>query len=301
MAITLPKSLVMKFWEMDKAMDAERLSKQTYPTDLEEVLDIPYVKKGHNLQKLDVYYPKGTKSSAKLPVIIDIHGGGWFYGDKELNKNYCLHLAQRGFVVFNLSYRLVPEVTVKEQLQDCMMALDYIGKNLLSKYPCNKNRIYVTGDSAGGHLAGYVASANVSKKMRDVYELADPGLKIKAVGLTSPCPYLEPKGMMKVYTPLILGKNWKRQKWARYTNFDKVIRVAKDKYPPTIIFTSIADVIAEGQSKKAYKTLKSRGIKAKLDFSLNPSLMHVYQVLDPDAKASVKAIDNMVKFFNKNK
>lgn len=299
--MVLPKSLIVKFWDFDKKMDAARLAKQEYPTDLVEVLDIPYVKNGADLQKLDVYYPNTTKKSAKLPVIVDIHGGGWFYGDKELNKNYCLHLAQRGFVVFNISYRLVPDVTVKEQLQDCMAALDFIGNNLLSKYPCNKNRIYITGDSAGGQLAGFVPALNVSEKLRKAFDTASPNLKIKAVGLTSPCPYLEPKGIMKAYMPHVLGKNWKKQSWAKYVDFDKVIRAAKDDYPPTIIFSSIADVIAEGQAKRTYKYMKKRNIKVKYDFAWNPKLMHVYAVLNPDDKPSVKAIDNMTKFFNKYK
>lgn len=299
--MVLPKNLIAKFWDFDKKMDTDRLSKQEYPTDLTEILDIPYVKNGDKLQRLDIYYPKGTKKSAKLPVIVDIHGGGWFYGDKELNKNYCLHLAQRGFVVFNISYRLVPDVTVKEQIQDCMAALDYIGKNLLSKYPCNKNRIYITGDSAGGQLAGFVPALNVSERLRKAFDTANPNLKIKAVGLTSPCPYLEPKGVMRMYLPHVLGKNWKKQAWAKYVDFDKVIRAAKDDYPPTIIFSSIADVIAEGQAKRTYKYMKKRNIKVKYDFAWNPKLMHVYAVLNPDDKPSVKAIDNMAKFFNKYK
>ncbi|MCQ2488418.1 MAG: alpha/beta hydrolase [Clostridia bacterium] len=296
----IPKNLLIKFWDFDAKMDAERLSKQDFPTDLVEILDVPYVKNGGKLQMLDVYYPKGTKKNKKLPVIIDIHGGGWFYGTKDINKNYCLHLAQRGFVVFNLSYRLVPEVTVKEQLQDVMSALDFISKNLLSKYPCDKNRIYITGDSAGGQLAAFVPALNSSDKMRKAFDTENPNIKIKAVGLTSPCPYLEPHGLMKFYLPHVLGKNWKKEKWAKYVDFNKVLRTSKD-YPPTIIFTSLADVIAEGQAKKAYKYMKKQGIKAKYDFALNPTLMHVYAVLDPDAKASVKAIDNMIKFFNKNK
>ncbi len=299
--MVIPKSLLIKFWDFDKKMDADRLSKQEYPTDLEEILDIPYVKNGDKLQRLDIYYPKGTKKNAKLPVIIDIHGGGWFYGDKELNKNYCLHLAKKGFVVFNLSYRLVPNVTVKEQIQDCMAALDFIGKNLLSKYPCDKKRIYLTGDSAGGQLAAFVPALNISEKLRKAFDTKDPGLKIKAVGLTSPCPYLKPQGLMKLYLPHVLGKNWKKEKWAKYVDFNKVVRAAKDDYPPTIIFSSIADVVAEGQSKKAYKAFKKFGIKTKYDFAMNPKLMHVYAVLNPDDKASTKAINNMVKFFNKYK
>ncbi|UKI14322.1 MAG: hypothetical protein L6V85_09755 [Clostridiales bacterium] len=40
-----------------------------------------------------------VRKTKKLPVIIDIHGGGWMYGDKDLNAPYCEALAKRGFVV----------------------------------------------------------------------------------------------------------------------------------------------------------------------------------------------------------
>lgn len=298
--MALPVSLIKAFWDFDKKMDAARLAKQTYPDTLTEVLDIPYVDDGEKYHKLDVYYPRDMKQGQKLPVIIDIHGGGWFYGDKELNKNYCLHLAERGFVVFGISYRLVPDVLVADQLRDCMLALKYIAKHL-SDYPCNKSRIYLTGDSAGGQLAGYVAAATVSKRVREVFDLVDPKLHISAVSLVSPCPYLEPAGLMKPYMIHVVGKKWKKQPYARYLDFDRVVKSTKGKYPPTIIFTSFMDVIAKGQSRNAYKALRANGTKVKFDTKFKPSLNHVYQVLEPDIPDSVKAIDKMVAFFGKNK
>lgn len=298
--MAFPVSLIEAFWEMDRKMDQKRLAGQTYPTDLEEIVDLEYLPTGHKYHKLDVYYPKGTAKNAKLPVIVDIHGGGWFYGDKELNKNYCLHLAQKGFVVFNISYRLCPEVTMADQLSDCMSALCFISKHLRD-YPCDKNRIYVTGDSAGGQLAAFVAGANVSDKIRKAFDVPETGLKIKAIGLVSPVPYLEPHGAMRFYLPYVLGKKYKKQDWAKYINLDKILRVTKKDYPPTILFTSLTDVIASSATKKAYKELKDRGIKTKYNFVLSPKLGHVYQVLQPDDKTSQKAINEMIKFFQKSK
>lgn len=95
-----------------------------------EVEDIAYIDDGNVYHKLDVMYPDNLKSGEKLPVIIDIHGGGWMYANKDLNDNYCLSLADRGYVVFNISYRLVPDVTVNEQIQDVAYALKWIGENM---------------------------------------------------------------------------------------------------------------------------------------------------------------------------
>ena len=58
-------------------------------------------------QVLDVYRP-GNAAGDKLPVIIDVHGGAWVYGDKERYQYYCMNLAQMGFAVVNFTYRLAP-------------------------------------------------------------------------------------------------------------------------------------------------------------------------------------------------
>ena len=59
-----------------------------------------YIEDGNLYHTLDVLYPADTQPGAKLPVIIDIHGGGWMYAEKGLNHHYCAALADRGYVVF---------------------------------------------------------------------------------------------------------------------------------------------------------------------------------------------------------
>lgn len=61
-----------------------------------------------------------------LPVIVDVHGGGWVYGNKELNEYYCMELAKLGFVVCDINYRLCPVTDLKGQVQDVTAALQWI-------------------------------------------------------------------------------------------------------------------------------------------------------------------------------
>ena len=69
--------------------------------------DIPEVERLDNLpygpdekwHTLDVYLPK--KHEAPFPVIINIHGGGWVYGTKEIYQYYGMGLAKRGFAFIN--------------------------------------------------------------------------------------------------------------------------------------------------------------------------------------------------------
>ena len=51
-------------------------------------------------------------------MIVNIHGGGYFYGDKELYRFYCMHLAEYGFAVINYNYRLSPENKFPAPLED---------------------------------------------------------------------------------------------------------------------------------------------------------------------------------------
>ena len=77
---------------------------------------------------LDVYRPRAAEGP--LPVIIDVHGGGWVYGDKFVYQYYCMELAQHGFAVVNFSYRLAPENVFPASMQD----MDAVVRFVLSMY-----------------------------------------------------------------------------------------------------------------------------------------------------------------------
>lgn len=52
-----------------------------------------------------------AEEGAALPVIVDFHGGGLYYGNKENNECRDMLLARQGFAVVNANYRLVPSVS----------------------------------------------------------------------------------------------------------------------------------------------------------------------------------------------
>ena len=128
-----------QFWDkVTRPEDEKRIASLSLPDGIKEVNNIPYTDSAHEHHLLDVYYPEDAEGP--LPVIIEIHGGGWMYGTKDLNKIYAQYLAKRGFVVFNLSYRLVPEVFVPSQLQDIAHAINKV-KELLPEFPCDSSKI----------------------------------------------------------------------------------------------------------------------------------------------------------------
>jgi len=287
------------FWQNTKRMDDKRIATLTPPTGLKETNDIAYLDDGHVHHQLDVYYPEGTKEADRLPVIIDIHGGGWMYGDKELNKYYCLELATKGFVVFNMSYRLYPEVGIKEQLQDISHCLLWI-KESLSSFPCDTDNIYLTGDSAGGMLAAFTAMLSESEKMRELYDTVDFSLSFNAVGLTSPVPRMNGEFPMSYYTKKMLGKNCKGQEWTKFVNLEDILTLGK--MPPTFMLTSSGDFLARKETRLAAELYKKEGIDCQLmDFEKfeGKDLPHVFPVIYPFNEESQRAINEMLSFFKK--
>ena len=288
---------VALFWLNTKIQDDKRIATLTPPDGITEVNGIEYVNDGHRYHQLDVYYPEGT--TGKLPVIIDVHGGGWAYGDKELNKIYCLTLAKKGYVVFNMSYRLYPEVNAKQQLEDIREALVCIRENL-ANYPCDENNIFLTGDSAGGMLAGFTAMLSASSEVRHIFGIEDAGLRFNAVALTSPVAYMDDKFPMNFYTGLMLGKNFRKEKWGAYVNFDRLLPLGK--MPPTFLVTSSGDFLAREQTRRCAADLKERGVEYQLmDFEKfeGKDLPHVFPVIYPSDEAGNRAIDEMLRFFRK--
>lgn len=288
-----------KFWDAVKIGDDKLHATQVLPEGIKEVNNIPYLTSGSEYHLLDVYYPEDA--SSPLPVIIDIHGGGWMYATKDLNKIYCQYLAKRGFVVFNLSYRLVPEVTVPEQLQDISFALKKI-KELLKGYPCDESRIMLTGDSAGGQLAAFTAALSCSEKLRAHFDTEDHGLEFSCLTLTSPVAFMNGPLPMGLYCRMMWGEKGRKISTRQYMNIDELIYEA-DSFPPSLLVTSSGDFLGLKQTRQLYKIMLENSIDAKLiDFPKfeGKDLPHVFGVLEPYSKAGALYIDKMCRFFNEH-
>ena len=57
--------------------------------------------------KGDIYFKEGAKEP--MPVIVNVHGGGFVKGDKKHRKSIAHLYADRGWFVWNINYRLSPK------------------------------------------------------------------------------------------------------------------------------------------------------------------------------------------------
>ena len=295
--MSLVLKLMGEFWKSNSKKDAKLRATQTEPQGIERIYDIPYIDDKDPRHMLDVYYPEG--SVGRLPVIIDIHGGGWMANDKSFNRLYCLHLAKAGFTVFNINYRLTPAVTVVQQLQDCANALKWISLNMGS-YPCDTENVILTGDSAGGQLALYTAALISSEKLRKIFKTADFDLPLKALALTSGVNYMNKCGVMGIYTRPMWGKDYKDHEYGAYMDFDDIAPYAE--FPPTYLVTSSGDMLGRASTLKTAAKLREIGVEVMLDdygkFD-GRDLPHVFAVLRPESKEGAQQIGRMTEFFKK--
>ncbi len=287
------------FWnKFVKADDDKRIATLSLPDGIKEINNIPYTDSGSEYHLFDVYYPENTDK--RLPVIIEIHGGGWMYGTKDLNKIYSEYLAKRGFVVFNISYRLVPEVTVTEQLQDISRAIEK-AKSLFGELPCDTDKIILTGDSAGGQLASFTAALSESEALREHFDTVDHGLHFNCAVLTSPVAYMNDALPMGLYCRMMWGEKGLRRSTRKYMNIDELLREAP-AFPPTLLITSSGDTLAHDQTRRLYKDMLSKSIDAKLlDFPKfnGKNLPHVFACLEPYSEEGKLCIDKFCEFTNK--
>ena len=103
---------------------------------------------------LDIYRPRDAEG--KIPVIIDVHGGGWVYGDKVLYSHYCMDMARRGFAVVNFNYRLAPRNRFPAGFEDMNDAVRFTLEHG-EEYGLDLRNVFLVGDSAGAHMAAMYA------------------------------------------------------------------------------------------------------------------------------------------------
>jgi acetyl esterase/lipase len=100
---------------------------------------------------MDLYLPDGVENA---PVVVFIHGGRWFRGDKSQIELYdrVESLTQAGIGIASINYTYSSEAIWPQQIDDVMAALHYVNDNG-GTYGYDASRMAVWGQSSGAHLA----------------------------------------------------------------------------------------------------------------------------------------------------
>ena len=141
------------------------------------ISDIEYGNPNDYSLKLDLYLP--AKSDQPRPAIVFVHGGGWKNGSKKSAKKNASWLAEHGFVVAGINYRLTQVAGWPAQIDDCYAAVRWLRSNA-AKYNIDTKNIGAFGTSAGAHLVAimgtrpYPGEENQSSRVQAVCDWFGP-------------------------------------------------------------------------------------------------------------------------------
>lgn len=131
-------------------------------------------------QELNIFSPK-RKSTARN-VLIFIHGGSWNSGKKSLYNFFGTRMARKGITTVIIDYPLSPKATYKEMALVSAASVKWVKENIAA-YGGDPARIFISGHSAGGHLAALVS---LDDEYFDSLHIANPiigTILIDAAGL----------------------------------------------------------------------------------------------------------------------
>ena len=130
----------------------------------------------------DLYLPAGA---GPFPALVAVHGGGWQAGARNAFQFWGPYLAERGYALFAVSYRLAKkgQKMFPQAVADVLAAVQFM-RGSAGEIKVDPERIALFGASAGAHLASLAALGGGSAVFKGAYPNdahAAAGAKVKAL------------------------------------------------------------------------------------------------------------------------
>lgn len=288
---------VRDFREMLTELDRKRDENLTVPKGIRAFYDISYGPHGKD-NLLDVYMKNDVNE--KQPTIVNIHGGAWIYGSKDIYKFYCMSLALRGFTVVNINYRLAPENLFPSPLEDINLAMNYIEENA-DKYFIDTSNMILVGDSAGAQLVSHYVTIFTNPNYARLFGYELPDVKIKALGLN--CGLYDTKLVFQQKLDerflYYVGESPEDSGDSLLEKIDVMSNITKD-FPPAYIVSSHADFLLPF-AEPLFNLLKEKGVETEMKIYGSPDrpdIAHVFHVNMNLTEAKI-CNDEECQFFKK--
>ena len=242
-------------------------------------LDVPYGGGTAGNLCLDLYLPTGK---GPHPALVCLHGGAWLRGSQRQYKSWGPWLAERGYAVGAVDYRLSSQVSPAWPgvWEDVGRALDW----LITHAPAlnlDTDRLGTIGDSAGAHMAAMLslheATARSIRAVVGVYGIYD---------LPDWWRVTQPPKRPDDPVKKLMGNSYNDAK-ADYENFSPLHRVQaldsplRAKY--LIIHGDEDAIVHHNQSERFVAALRAKG--AEVEDMLVPGAGHHWFTLAEDNPA----------------
>ena len=243
----------------------------------------------------------------KEPLLVDIHGGGWLYGDENLNLDFGKWFSQRGFKVSLLNYSLIYKKDIRGIIQELYRQLVFLKENAEQLNLDIENSVLV-GDSAGAGLALQLVSISQSERLRKVFGIGKLPFSFKGLALYHPACY--PKQMLFVERPKFMDRGARKtflrmycgkKDYAALESLADFSDIAKDvkTLPPTFVLTSIGDAFLKYQTDMLVKDFDRFGFPYTYYCVPDKKFGHVASVTNVDGQAYEKVNGLVLDFLKR--
>ncbi|WP_283587815.1 alpha/beta hydrolase [Limosilactobacillus viscerum] len=223
--------------EWKKNDDKRDAGLDSHPHDVERIDNLSYGSHGED-NYLDIYLPR--KRQGLVPVVVNVHGGGYFYGTKETYQYYGLMFAQHGFAFVNFNYQKAPAVHYPGEINEVNQVFHWVAANG-HNHDLDLNNVFITGDSAGGQMAEQYITAYTNPEYRKLLGFTKPQLTLRAGLLNCGCYFLgqqlsKPSVIDAYFTPAVREKYQQSLRVEDYITTD---------FLPTFVMTSYDDPLRD--------------------------------------------------------
>ena len=130
--------------------------------------------------EMEIMKPEKLESSTKpLPTVLFVPGGAFASANMSRNFQLKVDLAEAGYAVASIEYRVVPQAIFPSPLEDVKSAVRFLRANA-KRFDIDSNNIAIMGSSAGGYFAAMAGVTNGMKEFEQGENL-DQSSDVKAV------------------------------------------------------------------------------------------------------------------------
>jgi acetyl esterase len=124
-----------------------------------KIANVAYGPRSRGPHLLDIYLPPEPPPEAGArggdrrprPIVIYVHGGAFRILSKDSHFIMALAYARRGYVVFNINYRLAPDHPFPAAIEDVCLAYEWVALHA-AQYGGDISQLVLAGESAGANL-----------------------------------------------------------------------------------------------------------------------------------------------------
>lgn len=200
-----------------------------------------------NTQCLDLYLPT---DASKQKLMVYIHGGYWQQLSKEESSFAATNFQEQGFHFAVIDYTLAPDASMSEIVEENRLAIAWLYKNA-EQFGYKPDEIYVSGSSAGAHLAMMMLQTQWSN-----YVAGYQGNIIKGVCAVSGIYDLQPLVPTYVNEPLKMDINEAKSNSPLFQALPKPV-------PVIIAYGNIETDAFKWQSQIMAEKLRAGGFKVQ--------------------------------------